>query len=143
MEENIRKESWFKRNWKWVVPTGGCLLFIILIIAFAGTIFYGVTTMFSESEPYKTAFELANNNEQVTSILGSPVENNGMIRGSINLNNDTGEAFFDVPAKGPNGNAIITVDATKVNGTWTYEVLEIKLESTQEVINLKPKELLD
>ncbi|MDT0556454.1 cytochrome c oxidase assembly factor Coa1 family protein [Patiriisocius hiemis] len=143
MEENTRKESWFKRNWKWAVPTGGCLLIIILIIAFAGTIFYGVTSMFSESEPYKTAFELANNNEEVTSVLGSPIENDGMIKGSINLSNDDGEAFFDVPAKGPNGNAIITVDATKTNGNWTYEVLEIKLESTQEIIDLKPDKLLD
>ncbi len=55
MEENIRKESWFKRNWKWVVPTGGCLLVIIFIIAHAGTIFFDGPTRFFDLEPLKQA----------------------------------------------------------------------------------------
>jgi hypothetical protein len=28
MEENITQQNWFNRNWKWAVPTGGCLLII-------------------------------------------------------------------------------------------------------------------
>ncbi|MFT4699310.1 MAG: hypothetical protein ACI9SJ_002476 [Flavobacteriaceae bacterium] len=33
MEE--QRKNWFGRNWKWAVPTFGCLTIIILSIVFA------------------------------------------------------------------------------------------------------------
>ena len=139
MEEQ-RQKSWFSRNWGWVVG-GGCLTLIIIVIVFFGSIFYGVSKMFTSSTPYKYAMEQASTNEEVISILGKPIESDGMINGNISLNGDDGEADFRLPIKGPKGEARIVVVATKDYGEWIYEKLYVQIKDTQEEINLLDKVL--
>ena len=91
MEETTRRKSWCGRNWPWVVPTGGCLLAIILFISFFGAIFVGVTSLMSDSQAYKDAMEAASNNPKVIELLGEPLESHGMMSGNINYSNGGGE----------------------------------------------------
>ena len=37
--EEFQEQTWWQRNWKWAVPSGGCLLIVICIVSFVG---YGV-----------------------------------------------------------------------------------------------------
>ena len=136
--ENSDHRSWFGRNWKWAVPTGGCLLVIVLFVLFAGSLFVGVTSMFKDSTPYKDAISKAQTNEYVIEALGEPIESDGMISGSINY---TGG--FSIPINGPEGAATIMVDADKYNNLWNYNRLEVILDETGEVIPLKDADSVD
>jgi hypothetical protein len=93
--------------------------------------------MFTKSEPYNHALELAINNDHVINILGEPIETDGLTSGSISLNGDEGEANFKIPIEGPNGQARIDIVATKSYGKWTYEKLLVLIKDTHEEINLQ------
>ncbi|GHC45932.1 cytochrome c oxidase assembly factor Coa1 family protein [Ulvibacter litoralis] len=144
MEENTKTENWFKRNWKWAVPTGGCLLTILFIIGFAGTMVLGVSSLFTSSEPYKEALTKAQTSQLVIDILGEPIEKDGIAKGSVNYTNGDGYCNLDIPIKGPNGTAIITVIAEKQTDVWNYETLELRVHDTGEIITLlENNEVLD
>lgn len=144
MEENIQRKSWFNRNWKWVVPTGGCLLLLILVFVFVGSIFYGVTSLLSDSQANIDAMEKVRSNEQVIDRIGEPIEGNGMNGGSINYENEYSSANITIPIKGPKGEAVIRVEGGGVDETWTYEKMEVFISETNEVIDLlNPNDTLD
>ncbi|NNM23191.1 MAG: hypothetical protein HKO54_06540 [Flavobacteriaceae bacterium] len=144
MEEQIEHKNWFGRNWKWVVPTGGCLLVIIVIILFVGSIFWGVTSMFSESAPYQEAMSRVQANEQVIQQLGEPIEQHGMSSGNINISNGRKSANLNIPIEGPKGEATITVIATGRGDDWTYQTMTVEFADTGEYLNLlETDELLD
>ena len=97
MEENIDPRNWFGRNWKWVVPTGGCLLIIILFIVFAASMILGISSLFNNSEPHKEALFTAQNDEYVIEALGEPIKLNGSSKGSINYTNGDGYCNLEIP----------------------------------------------
>lgn len=134
MEEN--KKSWFASNWKWVVPTGGCLSIIIFAIILAGAMFAGINSLFENSTPYKEAMSTLKSNPEVIALLGEPIEIDGEIKGGLNIQNDGGNATFEIPVKGPKEKALYSVVAQKINGEWSYLVLNIFVENTQEEIDI-------
>jgi len=42
--ELVPQPSWWKRNWKWVVPVSGCFTVLVIIVIILGSIFYGVSS---------------------------------------------------------------------------------------------------
>ncbi|WP_299113862.1 cytochrome c oxidase assembly factor Coa1 family protein [uncultured Winogradskyella sp.] len=138
--EEYRKKSWFSRNWGWVLG-GGCLTIIVLLVVFVGSIFFGVTKMFTSSTPYKYAMEQATTNENIIALIGEPIEKDGMLQGNISLNGDDGEADFKIPIKGPKGEARIVVVAKKDYGKWVYEKLYVQIKDSQKQINLMEEKL--
>lgn len=134
--ELIEEPSWWKRNWKWAVPVGGCYTLIILFIALIAAGIFGVTKMFTGSEPYAHAMQQVQTNEQLIELLGKPIETNGIMQGSINFSNGDGDADISIPVKGPKGNGKIYLVGEKRNDTWTYSELEVRIEQNNEVINL-------
>jgi hypothetical protein len=139
--ELIERPSWWKRNWKWAVIVGGCLTIIILFIGLIAAGIFGVTKMFSGSEPYTYALEKTTTNEQVIELLGEPIEIIGMMQGSLNFSNGDGEADISIPIKDPNGKGKIYIVGSKRNDVWTYSELEVRIEENSEVINLLDENL--
>lgn len=139
--EEVKQKSWFGRNWLWVLPVGGCLTVILLLVFGVGAIFFGVTNALKNSTPYEYTVELAKNNTEVIAVLGDPVETDGMLSGNISLNNDGGNVDFQIPLKGPKGKASLVVRGEKIDGEWIYEDLYVLIKSTNEKINLLDKVL--
>jgi len=136
MEDHIQRKGWFARNWKWVVPTGGCLLGIILIIVFAGSLFFGISSMMTDSQAYKDSMEAVQSNEEVISILGEPIETNGTNGGNFGYRNGVSSAELSIPIKGPNGEATIFVVGEGTDDNWTYETMEVHFEDSNDIIYL-------
>jgi len=136
MEDFEERKGWFGRNWKWAVPTGGCLLIIILLVVFAGSLFFGITSMMTDSQAYKDSMEAAQNNEALIELIGEPIEANGYNGGSIKYNNGISSAELNIPIKGPKGEANIFVVGESVNDNWTYQTMEVHLEGSREIIDL-------
>jgi hypothetical protein len=59
-----------------------------------------------------------------------------MIKGGINYNNGEGHTSLDIPIKGPKGNATIRVVADKYTEAWEYQLMEVTIKETGEVIPL-------
>lgn len=138
------RPGWWSRNWKWFLPTGCCLgtlLGIVLAIAIFGMgivgLFSGISKVLKSSEPYQTAVARAKANEQVTTALGTPIAE-GFPMGSINTNNDAGDADLKIPISGPKGKATIYVVGTRSGGAWTYSKMSVTITGTDESIDLSP-----
>jgi len=129
--ELVPQPSWWKRNWKWVVPLGGCLTVIIGIIILFVSIFYGVSNMMESSQPYEYAIELINNDEQLVKVLGSPIEKDGMFQGNISYTNGDKSAKIIVPVKGPKGTGKLYIDATGVGKEWNYHEIRVEVDEQE------------
>ncbi len=136
MEEQIQRKGWFARNWKWAVPTGGCLLIIVLFVSFAGTLIWGITSMMLDSQAYVDTMEKAKTNTVVIERIGEPIETNGIIKGNINYTNGYGHAELTIPIKGPKGEATIRVEGGGVEENWTYQTMDVYIYESRETINL-------
>ena len=137
MENSINepiKKDWFSRNWKWFVPTG-CLSLIIIAGAFVATLFFGITSIMKDYDAYKGAMTEVQQNKLVKEKLGEPIESDGMVSGSINVNNDAGNCDIQIPIKGSKGTGTVFVVATK-RGKWKYSELSVYIEKTEEEIDL-------
>lgn len=141
MSDHTQQKSWFSRNWLWFVPVSGCLVVILLFVLGIGGLFFGVSKLFTGSEPYQYALEQAKSNPNVLLSLGEPIETDGIMSGNISIKNDDGNADFSIPIKGANGEARIIVVATKDYGSWVYEELYVQIKNTNEKINLLDKSL--
>ncbi len=131
--ELVPQPSWWKRNWKWVVPVGGCLTILVLIVVFITTVFFGVTKIMEDSQPYEYAFELINQDEELIGILGTPIEKDGMVQGNINWINGNKSAKMAIPISGPKGTGTLFIDATGKGETWNYH--EIRVEVADQELN--------
>ena len=144
MEENIEQKNWWGRNWKWALPTGGCMFVILMIVVFAGSIFYGVSSMMNDSQAHIDAMEKVNKNEELAVILGAPIETNGMAGGSVNYSNGFKTAQLTIPIKGPKGEATIRVEGEGVETNWNYSKMIVYLkDSDTEIDLLSPNETFD
>lgn len=130
------RKSWVSRNWKWALPTFGCLTIIILAIVFAFALYTGVSTMFKDSKPYEEAIIALNNNELIIEKLGQPVEADGMFQGNVNYSGNSADVDIKVPVEGPKGEGTLTVIAQKVNDVWSYQLMQVEIDDTDEIINL-------
>lgn len=128
--ELVPQPSWWKRNWKWVVPVGGCLTLIIICIVFIASIFFGVTKLMEDSQPYEYAFELINNDEQLIDLLGTPIEKAGVIQGNISWNNGKKEAQMVIPIEGPKDSGTLFIDAYGQGDTWNYREIRVEISDT-------------
>ena len=134
--------SWFSRNKLWAIPTGGCLVIIVLIVIFVVSLVGGVTTLFSKSEPYNYALEQAKQSEWVTSKIGQPIEIDGMTTGNVNYSDGESTAELKIPVKGNKDEGVILVIANKMADQWTYETLTITIDDSKEEYNLLTKEVV-
>lgn len=129
------RKNWFQRNWKWFVPTGCLTLLIIAGLVITG-IYFGVTSIMKDSDVYRHSFEVTQKNPQVIEKIGTPIEADGMINGTISTTNSSGEAAFDIPVKGPKGKGKIHVVAYKEHNVWLYTTLLFTKEGSFENIDL-------
>lgn len=130
------KKNWVSRNWKWALPTFGCLTFIVLSIIFAIAVYTGASQLLKDTEPYEMAMTSINNNEYIIEKLGKPIETDGMFQGNVNYENNSASADIKVPLKGPKGEGTLIVIAEKLNDVWSYQLMQVEIDDTDEIINL-------
>lgn len=126
--------------WPWIALGCGVLFFGFL--AFLGFIFTVVVGSMRSSEPYRESMERARRDDRVIAALGTPIEPGIFISGSINTQNNNGDADLSIPIHGPKGKARIHVVGTKESGRWSYSRMTVTPEQG-EPIDLLRRELLD
>ena len=118
------KQSWWGRNWKWVVPVG-CLAPLLVCGGSIALIFVFVFGVIRSSEPYTEALARAKANPDVKAALGEPIEAGYWVNGSIDISGASGTAKIAIPISGPKKSATVYVDGTKTAGKWEYSTFEV------------------
>ena len=139
--ELVPQPSWWKRNWKWVVPVGGCLTLIIIFVVFLGSLFYGISSAFEGSEPHVYALELVNEDETLLEILGTPIEKDGIGQSSFNWNNGNKTSNLVIPIAGPKAKGTLYVNAHGTADTWIYDRIEVIVPENEPINLLENKTL--
>ena len=129
------KGNWWRRNWKWFVPTG-CLAIAVLFVAFVGSIVIIVFSAIKSTDPYKDAFAKAKMHPAVIEALGSPIKEGFFVSGNTNVNGAAGEANLSIPISGPKGKGTIYAKAEKSLGRWSYSDLVVEIQKTGQRIDL-------
>ena len=128
-------DSWWGRNWKWIVLSFVTFVFLFIAAVF-GLIFFVVVTTMKSNEPYKYAFDQVQHSPAVVRHIGEPVEAGMFVSGQINVNGPTGHADLDFPIFGPKGKARVYVVGDKAEGHWTYRTLEVRFEGDPNRLDL-------
>lgn len=133
------KPSWWKRNWKWALPTSGCLFIVVLIFI---SLAYGAYTIGEKLSKetnvfaFVTVITTVQKNEEVSRALGKPIEIKA--KGYDPEIND-GTMHLEIELEGKNRDGILRVDATKTDDGWDYSLFEVTVTETGQIIDLKPK----
>jgi len=142
MENNnqlIERPSWWKRNWKWAMPVGGCLTVIIItIVLFVGGIF-ALADQIKTSTGSDQALLDAQQNPEIIAILGEPIESNGFGQFNVSINNGVKTSNSSTPIKGPKGEGVIQISSREENGETVYDLYIFTAEGSDDVIDLTPR----
>lgn len=142
MNELVTEErSWWSRNWKWVVPVGGCFTFIVIGILVLGGAIFGFVKSVQNDSGGNDALEIAKSNPQVMEVLGEPITKDGMGSYSVNYKNGYKTSEAIIPIEGPNGTATLRVKTSGSDDALIYEVFEIQVDNTGELIDLNQNQL--
>jgi Cytochrome oxidase complex assembly protein 1 len=126
---------WWKRNWKWLVPTG-CFTVALLFVIFVGSTVVIVFSAMKSTDVYKDALARAKANPAVIEALGSPIKDGLLVSGSTNVNRASGESNLAIPISGPKGKGTIYLSANKSLGKWKYSGLVVEIGQTHQRIDL-------
>ena len=137
--ELIERPSWWKRNWKWALPAGGCLTIVIVgIIMLVGGVF-AFANKVKTATGTDQALIIAQQNPALIEILGEPIESDGF--GSFNISIKNGERTSNstLPIKGPKGTGTIHVSSKGEDENRTYEVFNVTIDGSDEIVELSTK----
>ena len=140
-ELETEPRSWWSRNWKWVVPLGGCFTIIIGGILLLGTAIFGFFSSVKSSSGVDEAMQLAQQNSEVIELLGEPIEENGIGSYSVNINNGFKTSEATIPLKGPKGEATLHIKSRGSDDNKVYEIFELQIDDTGELIDLRENKL--
>lgn len=137
MNNEIAKESWFSKNKFWALPTGGCLLVVLVVGCIILMFFVGLKETVFESGPYKYAVEEASNNLKVKEVLGDDIITESIFSGRITIDNDQ-HADFKIPLKGNKNKGFVFVIAERENKAqeWQYKKLYVIAKNSADTIYL-------
>ena len=120
----VAPQSWWSRNWKWVVPVG-CLVPMLCCFSFVGATYFGVTKVIEGSPAFTEAFARASDNPDVQATLGTPLSPGFGLSGEVKENGNGGNANFSVPLEGPKGKGTLHVEAKRINGRWNFSRIDV------------------
>jgi len=127
--------NWFGRNWKWAAPTG-CLLLVLLVALFVGSIFFFVFSMMKSNDAYQHGLATARKDPEVVMALGQPIQEGWFVSGNFEENGASGQANFSIPVSGPKGAGTLYVEARKAAGQWNYSTMVLEVEASKQRIDL-------
>jgi hypothetical protein len=109
--------------------------FVFGMVVLGGCIFGGVFALLKDSEAYALGVAKLQNSPIAANVLGPPIAA-GMPFGSIKISGDTGSAELNFSATGSKAKGTVYVDAIKKDGAWILRHLRLKVDGSDEAIDL-------
>jgi hypothetical protein len=137
--ELIVEKSWWKRNWKWFLPTIVLMFGIGLVLT--SSIDGNVTDFaqaYSDNSLYEKAVEKAKANERVLEVLGDleSIDKLVIIEGNAKYSNNNNSIELSVRVKGNKGKGKMDISAVKKGTEWVYKKINIRIKQPKEEIQI-------
>jgi Cytochrome oxidase complex assembly protein 1 len=130
-----RPQTWFDRNWKWLLALLLVLAFLI-VVSFIAVVLFGVEALIKDSDPYQLAVRRATESPAVAEKLGTPIHVEWFASGSVNFSGSDGSVNLSIPISGPKGRGHIAVVGKEHANRWTFETLEVDVRGEDQPILL-------
>ncbi|EIJ39915.1 hypothetical protein JoomaDRAFT_2958 [Galbibacter orientalis DSM 19592] len=135
--ELIEQKSWWKLNWKWLVPVSGIM--IISLVIFFSSGMGGITTdlaqAYADTELYENALEKAKSDIRVTELLGEiePIDKLAILEGQVEYSNDNKTVNSSVRIVGTEGKASLDISADRIKSEWNYTKINVRIKNPPEL----------
>lgn len=135
-------DSWWNRNWKWVVAVLilAAVLFVILgVLLVAGGVYLFFSFFegaFKSSGGYQEALTVARADPAAVRALGTPIEDGWFPTGHVESGGTGGTSDLAIPVSGPRGSGTLYARAVSEMGQWRLTLLVLKVDGTGERIDL-------
>lgn len=134
--ELINQKSWWKQNWKWLIPIIGIVLFSMVMFFSTGLdgITADLTRAYTDTTLYENALEKVKSNEKVLEILGeiNVIDKFAILEGSVKYSDDNKIVNSSVRLKGSKGKGMMDITAKRNGNIWDYEKINLRIEKPSE-----------
>lgn len=137
----IVEKSWWKRNWKWFLPSFTLLILFLFGVILSSTLDGNVTDIaqaYSDNSIYEKAIEKAKTNKRVLELIGEiePIDKLAILEGNVIYSNNTNSIESSVRIKGNKGKGKMDISADRNGKEWEYKKITIRIKEPKEEIQI-------
>lgn len=138
MNELISEKNWWKRHWKWLVPSAIIVSAFVIILSIFSSPISDIAKAYTDTSIYENALEKAQQNLEVTETLGllEPIDNMAIIEGYVLYSNNDKTVDLTIRVKGSKGKGKMDITANKVNENWKYQKIAIRIKEPKKTISI-------
>lgn len=137
--ELLVEKSWWKKNWKWLLPSTLCLIGTLLLttLSIDGDV-TDIAKAYSENSLYDRAIEKSKTNKRVQELLGNlnPIDKLAIVEGNAKFSNNNNSVQLTVRVKGSKGKGKMDISADKEGTEWKYKKISIRTKHPEEEIQI-------
>lgn len=139
----VQKESWIKKNWKWLLGT--CLL-VLILFSFFGNSGKGIGDMaqaYTDNSLYEKAIYQANLNSKILEVIGEikPVDKLAIIEGNASYSNNNNSVDLSIRIEGSKERGKLNISAIKKGTEWEYKKITVRIKDSKEEITVLKSDL--
>ncbi|MBJ2174316.1 hypothetical protein JBL43_08705 [Aureibaculum sp. A20] len=130
MNELIKQESWWNRNWKWFLPLIGVTVVIVfLIFSEVGGMSVDIAKAYSEPDLYDNAFEKVKSDKRVIELLGEiePTDKLAILEGVVKYSNEKKTVYTSIRIIGTKGSGRVDISADLIDNVWNYKKINVRI----------------
>lgn len=139
--ELIVEKSWWKRNWKWFLPTFLLFFLVLFGVILSSSIDGNVSDIaqaYSDNTLYEKAIEKAKTNERVIELIGEiePIDKLAILEGNAIYSNNNNSVELSLRVKGNKGKGKMDISAYRIGKEWEYKKINIRIKEPKEEIQI-------
>jgi hypothetical protein len=139
--ELIIEQSWWKRNWKWFLPTFIIMFLLAFGLLLSSSVDGNVTDIaqaYSDNSLYEKAIEKAKTNKRVIEVIGEiePIDKLAILEGNAVYSNNHNSVELSIRIKGNKGKGKMDISANKIGNEWEYKKINIRIKQPKEEIQI-------
>lgn len=142
MDNNlISEQSWWKKNWKWFLPTFLIMLLLAFGLLLSSSVNGNITDIaqaYSDNSLYEKAIEKAKTNKRVIEVIGEiePIDKLAILEGNAIYSNNQNSVELSIRVKGSKGKGKMDISANKIGNKWEYKKINIRIKDPKEEIQI-------
>jgi len=141
MNELILEKSWWKRNWKWFIPSVTVLSTLAIILSLFASPIPDIAKAYADNSIHENALLKARKNQQIIETLGvlEPIDKMAIFEGFVLYSNNNNTVNLTIRVKGTKGKGKMDITANKVNENWSYQKIAIRIKEPKKTISIIQK----
>jgi hypothetical protein len=140
--DSIERKSWLQRNLKWFIAlvVVALLLGSALFSTASDAQMGGYVTALNDNELYQNTLQKARQSKEVSKALGNlnPIDQLAIIESNVEYSNNNTSVNLSVRVTGSKGKGRMDVVANKVNNSWNYQAIKIRIKDPKQEIIVLP-----